>query len=179
MLIVENVEVILVDTEDNEVGVMEKMQVHQLGLLHRAFSIFIFNGYGEMLLQQRADQKYHNGGLWTNTCCSHPFPGETTLVAAQRRLRQEMGFSADLRKLFDFTYKATFENGLTEHEFDHVFIGKYDGVINPDPLEVKSFSYRNINLITSQVESSPNEFTPWFRIAFPRLVATVEQNLSL
>src|SRR4051812_9126556 len=115
---------------------MEKMKAHLSGDLHRAFSIFIFNSKGEMLLQQRAAGKYHNGDLWTNACCSHPAPGETTLAAANRRLQEEMGFTTILEKAFNFTYKVSFENGLTEHEFDHVFVGIYDGEIKINKAEV-------------------------------------------
>src|SRR5258708_5798594 len=121
---------------------MEKLEVHQKGLLHRAFSIFIFNRKGEMLLQQRALNKYHNGGLWTNACCSHPAPGEKTLTAATRRLKEEMGFTTALEKAFDFTYKVSFENGLTENEFDHVFTGRYEGSIEPNPDEVKDYCFK-------------------------------------
>ena len=122
-------EVVLVDEQDKPVGVMEKMQAHREGKLHRAFSVFIFNDKGEMLLQQRAFNKYHSAGLWTNACCSHPKPNETTETAAARRLNEELGFKTSLEKLFDFTYKASFENGLTEYEFDHVFSGIYNGEI--------------------------------------------------
>ena len=122
----------MVDTNDMSTGTMEKMEAHEKAILHRAFSVFIFNAKGELLLQQRATDKYHSGGLWTNSCCSHPRPGEDTLRAAYRRLREEMGFETELQKVFDFVYKASFENGLTEYEFDHVFVGEYDGIIEPD-----------------------------------------------
>src|SRR6478735_7868072 len=117
--------VILVDERDTAVGIMEKMEVHQKALLHRAFSVFIFNDKGEMLLQKRAEKKYHSGGLWTNACCSHPQPGEDTMESANNRLREEMGFNTALHKAFTFVYKAPFENGLTEHEYDHVFVGSF------------------------------------------------------
>ena len=125
-------QVILVNEQDEQTGVMEKMEAHQKALLHRAFSVFIFNDKGELLLQQRASDKYHSGGLWTNTCCSHPNPDEETITAAQRRLKEEMGFTTKLSKAFDFIYKSEFSNGLTEHEFDHVFTGYYNGEIHPD-----------------------------------------------
>src|SRR5215203_6397334 len=118
--------VILVNEKDEEIGTMEKMEAHRKALLHRAFSVFIFNGRGEMLLQRRALKKYHSGGLWTNACCSHPRPGEVTADAAARRLREELGFVTTLNPAFQFVYRATFDNGLTEYEFDHVFLGKYD-----------------------------------------------------
>ena len=132
-------EVILVDEQDQEIGVMEKMEAHRQGLLHRAFSVFIFNEKGEMLLQQRSLDKYHSGGLWTNACCSHPRPGEDIQRAAQRRLHEELGFVTSIEEIFDFIYKSPFDNGLTEHEFDHVFIGVYDDVIEPNQKEVKDF----------------------------------------
>src|SRR4030095_7998604 len=123
-------EVILVDQEDRPSGTAEKMEAHRKGLLHRAFSVFIFNSKGEMLLQQRALSKYHSGGLWTNACCSHPAPGEKTKDGAIRRLNEELGFETPVEKVFDFVYKAEFDNGLTEHEFDHVFAGEYEGQLN-------------------------------------------------
>src|SRR6186713_1579239 len=122
----ENDKVILVSEHDDMVGIMDKMEAHKQGLLHRAFSVFIFNSKGEMLLQQRAFNKYHSGGLWTNACCGHPSPGEQTVAAARRRLMEEMGFTTGLEELFDFTYQHAFENGLTEHEYDHVFAGTWD-----------------------------------------------------
>lgn len=148
---------------------MDKMQAHEQGLLHRAFSIFIFNGKGEMLLQQRAASKYHSGGLWTNTCCSHPLPGEETLDAAYRRLQEEMGFTTELQKAFQFTYKTDFENGLTEHEVDHVFTGVYDGTIEPDPAEVSNYAFCPMDEIRRSIKDEPHLYTSWFKIAFPKL----------
>lgn len=162
-------EVILVDDNDKQVGVMEKMEAHQKGLLHRAFSIFIFNDKGELLLHQRAKDKYHSPGLWTNTCCSHPLPGENSNDAAKRRLKEEMGFATPLEKIFDFTYKATFNNGLTEHEFDHVYIGEWSGKIDPDKKEVADYSYKTIADIKSDIESNPDNYTVWFKIALPKI----------
>ena len=162
-------QVILVNEHDVELGTMEKMEAHLTGTLHRAFSIFIFNAKGEMLLQQRAATKYHNGGLWTNACCSHPLPGEITLTAANRRLQEEMGFTTTLEKAFDFTYKTLFENGLTEHEFDHVFIGTYDGEINANNAEVKDYCFKTISEIESSMQTHPQKFTAWFKIAFPKI----------
>src|SRR5690349_15951298 len=132
----ETMEVILVDENDKAVGSAEKMKAHVKGMLHRAFSVFIFNTKGEMLLQQRALNKYHSGGLWTNACCSHPSPGEEIAASAVKRLSEELGFQTTIEKAFEFLYKADFDNGLTEHEFDHVFIGHYDGDINFCPEEV-------------------------------------------
>ena len=154
---------------DMPLGAMEKLEAHRKALLHRAFSVFIFNNNGEMLLQQRAAAKYHNGDLWTNACCSHPAPGETTLAAADRRLQEEMGFSTQLEKAFDFTYKASFENGLTEHEFDHVFVGTYDGEIRINNAEVKDYCFKTINELESSLKSHPQKFTAWFKIAFPKI----------
>lgn len=165
----DSIEVVLVDDRDNALGTMEKMAAHRLGVLHRAFSVFIFNSNGEMLLQQRADQKYHNGGMWTNACCSHPFPGEAVENAANRRLFEEMGFITNLEKAFEFTYKASFENGLTEFEFDHVFTGVYDGPVYPDQSEVKAYSFRTMTAIREHLACSPEDFTVWFRLAFPKV----------
>jgi isopentenyl-diphosphate delta-isomerase len=163
-------EVILVNEKDEPVGAMEKMEAHRKGVLHRAFSIFIFNSKGEMLLQRRALNKYHSGGLWTNACCSHPAPGETTIDAAMRRLQEEMGFSTHIYKQFDFIYLAEFENGLTEYEFDHVFTGVYDGIITPDHDEVNDYCYMSMDAIQSSLLSHPQKYTAWFRISFPRLI---------
>lgn len=162
-------EVILVDENDVEIGRMEKMAAHREALLHRAFSVFIFNRKGEMLLQQRASSKYHSPDLWTNACCSHPMPGETTEQAARRRLKEELGFDTELEHLFHFIYKTPFDNGLTEHELDHVFVGVYDGAINPDPAEVKDFCYMKMEAITESLQSYRHKYTSWFQIAFPRL----------
>jgi len=162
-------QVILVNGQDEETGVAEKMEAHQHGWLHRAFSVFIFNSRGEMLLQQRALDKYHSGGLWTNTCCSHPRPGEDTRVAAERRLKEEMGFQASLEKVFDFLYKADFDNGLTEHEFDHVFVAEYEGPVNFNKEEVMNCSYHSMKEIAQSLEADPARYTAWFRLAFPRV----------
>ena len=162
-------EVILVDENDVEIGQMEKMAAHREALLHRAFSVFIFNRKGEMLLQQRASSKYHSPDLWTNACCSHPMPGETTEQAAHRRLKEELGFDTELEHLFHFIYKTPFDNGLTEHELDHVFVGFYEGSIHPDPAEVKDFCYMKMEAITESLQSYRHKYTTWFQIAFPRL----------
>jgi len=162
-------QVILVNSQDEETGVAGKMEAHEQGWLHRAFSVFIFNSHGEMLLQQRALNKYHSGGLWTNTCCSHPRPGENIKLAAERRLKEEMGFKVSLEKAFDFLYKADFDNGLVEHEFDHVFIAEYDGPIHFNEVEVMNCSYRSIEQIARSLKTNPDEYTVWFRIAFPQV----------
>jgi len=168
-------DIILVNERDEQVGTMEKIQAHRRALLHRAFSVFVFNSKGEMLLQQRAAGKYHSGGLWTNACCSHPRPGEATAEAAGRRLREEMGFDAALQKLFDFVYKAEFDNGLTEHEFDHVFAGVYDGEIIPDKAEVQDYCFKGIHDIKDSLLLRPGQYTVWFRIAFPLVEKWVEE----
>lgn len=163
-------QVILVNEQDEATGVMEKMEAHRKGLLHRAFSVFVFNDAGEMLLQQRALDKYHSGGLWTNTCCSHPFPGEAVEAAAHRRLFEEMGFDCDLEGLFQFTYRTAFGNGLIEHEFDHVLSGTYNGLINPNPVEVNDYRYMSITAITQLLATDPAQFTSWFILAFPKVI---------
>lgn len=162
-------QVILVDVYDRQTGVMEKMQAHQQGLLHRAFSVFIFNRQGEMLLQRRAFSKYHSGGLWTNACCSHPLPGEETATAAQRRLKEELGFETPIEKVFDFVYNAELDNGLTEHEFDHVFTGEYEGHMLLNKEEAMDVYYRDIREIKDLLKDYPQEYTPWFHLAFPKI----------
>ena len=162
-------DVILVDENDVPTGTMEKIEVHQKALLHRAFSVFIFNSKGEMLLQKRAANKYHSPALWTNACCSHPAPGQDTLEAATKRLQEEMGFTTSLEKVFDFIYKAPFDNGLTEHEFDHVFTGTYNEAVIPDKEEVSDYCYKTTEQIKSSLQSQPEKYTEWFKIAFPKL----------
>lgn len=163
-------QVVLVNELDQEIGLMEKMEAHEKALLHRAFSVFVFNDQGALLLQQRAFSKYHSGGLWTNTCCSHPRPNETVLDAANRRLVEEMGFNTKLDKIFDFVYQASFSNGLTEHEFDHVFIGHYNGAITPDPNEVHAYEYRTMESIQASLDAKEGLFTAWFEIIFPKMM---------
>lgn len=158
--------VILVDNNDNEIGVMEKMQAHQQALLHRAFSVFLFNNKGEMLLQKRAIGKYHSGGLWTNTCCSHPAPQEPVLQAAHRRLKEEMGISTTLNKAFSFVYKATLDNDLTEYEFDHVLTGTFEGNIIPNKEEVSDWKFQAMNEIEKDLKINPSHYTEWFKLIF-------------
>ena len=150
-------------------GTIGKMEAHQKALLHRAFSVFIFNTKGEMLLQQRALNKYHSGGLWTNACCSHPYEGQETILAAEKRLQEEMGFTVSLNKAFHFVYKAPFDNGLTEYEFDHVFTGTFEGVITPDAAEVADYCYMSMSDIKNSIQSHPQKYTEWFKIAFPKM----------
>ncbi len=158
--------VILVDENDNPVGTMEKMEAHIEGVLHRAFSVFIFNDNKELMLQQRALSKYHSPGLWTNTCCSHPREGEDTEAAAHRRLVEEMGFDCEIKEAFSFLYNSDVGKGLTEHEYDHVFIGHYNSnpKINPD--EVNDYKFMKMEEIKQDMEANPEKYTVWFRIAF-------------
>src|SRR2546423_14982020 len=162
-------EVILVNGNDEPIGVMEKMKVHEQGLLHRAFSVFIFDSNGSMLLQKRSSKKYHGGKLWTNACCSHPFPGEEVKEASERRLKEELGFYTALEKIFVFTYYAHVENGLIEHEYDHVFAGEYEGSIEPDKDEVEEYRYESLDQIRTDIIKEPELFTSWFKIAFPEI----------
>lgn len=166
-------QVILVDKMDNAIGTMEKMEAHEKGLLHRAFSIFVFNQHGEMLMQQRASHKYHSGGLWTNTCCSHPRPHESLEEATHRRLMEEMGFDCDLEKAFSFIYKTTLDKGLSEHELDHVFIGYFDEepIINPE--EVENWKYMHPEKIRLDIINNPDDYTVWFKIAFEEVLNTL------
>lgn len=161
-------EVILVDEKDNALGRMEKLEAHEKGLLHRAFSVFIFNHRHEMLLQQRALSKYHSAGLWTNACCSHPRPDEETALAAVRRLKEEMGLETPLTYKGNFVYKTEFENGLTEHEFDHVFTGttNQQPVINLQ--EVEDYKWLTIEDIKTRITTQPDEFTTWFKMAIAK-----------
>ena len=162
--------IILVDSNDKEIGTGEKLEVHQKGVLHRAFSVNIINSKGELLLQQRAGKKYHSGGQWTNACCSHPRAGETLDTAIHRRLKEEMGFDTDLKELFTMIYKASFSNGLTEHEFLHVYLGQWDGKVIPHPEEADGMKWVGIHQLKKEMEKNPESFTPWFRIFLPRLL---------
>lgn len=170
--------VILVNEQDAAIGEMEKMEAHRKGLMHRAFSVFIFNSKGEMLLQRRALHKYHSGGLWSNACCSHPYPGEYVENAALRRLNEELGFQTPVNKIFEFTYRAAFDNGLTEHEYDHVFTGEYNGKLNINPDEVSDYCFRDIEDIRAAMQSHPEEFTKWFHIVFDRIENWRNKNYS-
>lgn len=163
--------VILVDEQDREIGAMEKLAAHENGgVRHRAFSVFIFDSQGLWLLQKRADGKYHFPGLWTNACCSHPRPGEATEAAAHRRLGEELGFDCPLTERFHFEYRATSEaEGLTEHEIDHVFTGVFDGDLNLNPHEVGAVRWVTLTDLEHDVQTNPDTFTPWFKLAFPRV----------
>ncbi len=173
-----NEKVVLVNEDDNEIGVEEKVKAHKEGKLHRAFSIFIFNSKGELLLQRRAGNKYHSGGLWSNTCCSHPKPGESIEHAAHRRLREEMGFDCSLNEVSRFIYRAELNNGLTEWELDHVFIGKYDGEVNPNPNEVEDWKWININDLKDDIKRNPNNYTVWFKMALDKVTSLLHRVLS-
>lgn len=162
--------VILVDKDDNEIGTMPKMEAHLLGKLHRAFSVFIFNEKGELLLQQRAESKYHSGGKWTNTCCSHPRYGEETLDAANRRLKEEMGMTCKLDYVFNFTYHAEMADGLSENEFDHVFFGVSNELPVPDPAEVSAFKYIDMKTLEQDIKINPEIYTEWLKICFDRIL---------
>jgi isopentenyl-diphosphate delta-isomerase len=162
-------QVILVDSNDNQIGTMEKMDAHKKALLHRAISVFIFNTKGEWLLQRRAMDKYHSGGLWTNTCCSHPFPGESVIEAANRRLNEEMGLKCKLQELFSFTYKEPLDNELTEYEFDHVIFGISDDIPKPNTDEVMDYKYMSYFHLHNDLHSNPDNYTVWFKKIFERV----------
>lgn len=160
--------VILVDEQDNEIGVMPKMEAHEKAALHRAFSVFVMNDENEVMLQQRALNKYHSPGLWTNTCCSHQRQGESNIEAGTRRLQEEMGFTVPLKETVSFIYKAPFDNGLTEHEFDHVMLGysNEEPVINP--VEVASWKWMPLADVKEDIEIHPEFYTAWFKIIFEK-----------
>ena len=162
-------QVVLVTPDDVPIGLAEKASAHERGLLHRAFSVFVVNSAGEWLLQRRATHKYHSGGLWSNTCCSHPRPGEAVEDAAHRRLREEMGFDCALDPLFSFVYRARMDNGMIEHELDHVFLGVHEGEPDPDPEEVSAWRWSGPDRIQRALADRPAEFTAWFALAFDEL----------
>ncbi len=161
-------QVILVNENDEQIGLMPKMEAHEKGVLHRAFSVFVFNDENELLLQQRALQKYHSPGLWTNTCCSHQRDGETSLDAGVRRLQEEMGFEVPLIETTSFIYRATFDNGLTEHEFDHVLVGKFNQEPQINKEEVASWKWIDMDELELDIESNPDQYTAWFKIIFDK-----------
>ena len=165
----------LVDREDNPIGTMEKMEAHRKGELHRAFSIFLFNSQKELLLQKRALNKYHSGGLWTNTCCSHPRPQESIEIAANRRLQEEMGITCSLTFAFSFIYEAKLNSGLIEHEFDYVFIGQFDGKPKVNHQEVADWKFLNWQSLTDDVSRQPQKYTEWFKLALERVATCLEK----
>ncbi len=160
--------VILVNKNDEQIGTMPKMEAHEKALLHRAFSVFIMNDKGETLMQRRAAQKYHSPGLWTNTCCSHQREGETNRVAGKRRLHEEMGFQTELEELFSFVYKARFDNGLTEHELDHVMVGTFNGEPKVNPEEVSDYKWMQPETVKTDMEENPENYTEWSKIIFEK-----------
>lgn len=166
---------ILVDEDDNEVGTLDKVSVHQKGLLHRAFSVFIFNSKGDLLLQQRADEKYHSPGLWSNTCCSHPGKGEELATAVTRRLQEEMGMEVATQFQFSFIYRTEFEDGLKEHEFDHVYFGRTDDLPKPNASEVKDWKYLNLQKLEEEIGSNPQNYTAWLKICLAEVMKHFEQ----
>lgn len=162
-------QVILVDENDREIGAEGKLEAHRQGKLHRAFSIFILNSEGMLLLQQRAKDKYHSGGLWTNTCCSHPRPGKPIQDEARRQLQHEMGFECELTEVDSFLYRVQFDNGLTEHEFDHVFIGKHDGDPMPNPAEVADWEWVKMDELRDDLQNNPDHYSYWLRMLIPHI----------
>jgi isopentenyl-diphosphate delta-isomerase len=162
--------IILVDRHDNVVGFEEKELVHRNNLLHRAFSIFLFNSKGEILLQKRAKSKYHSGGLWTNACCSHPRKDESVIIASKRRLKEELGMECDLKEIFSFYYNHNFNNVLFENEFDHVFTGVTDQVPHPDPEEVEDWKWMNPGLLYTEIYEKPELYTYWFRLSVKKVM---------
>lgn len=163
-------QVVLVDEKDRQIGLEEKLKAHREAKLHRGFSVFLFNSKGELLLQKRAEDKYHSSSLWTNTCCSHPRPDEGVGEAAERRLWEEMGIKGNLSEITSFIYKVNFENGLTEHEFLHVFIGKFDGGPKPDPSEVADWKWEDPKITQLDLEKNPQDYTYWFTLCFKDIV---------
>ena len=167
--------VILVDVNDNQIGLMPKLEAHEKGVLHRAFSVFIFNNNGELMLQRRSLTKYHSPGLWTNTCCSHQREGESNIYSAKRRLTEEMGFVTELSEKTSFIYKAKFDNGLTEHELDHIIVGNY----NQSPIinfsEVDSWKWMSMKDIRNNINDQPNNYTAWFKIIFEKYYKYISQ----
>ena len=169
-------EVILVNKKDIQLGLMPKMEAHRKGVLHRAFSVFIFKSSRELLIQKRSSQKYHSPGLWTNTCCSHQRDGESTIDAANRRLNEEMGLNADLKEIFSFIYKANLKNGLIEHEFDHVLVGYTDlsPIINIK--EVEDWKWIDLSILEHDIDKNPNIYTEWFKIIFKRVKDYIDKS---
>lgn len=171
--------VILVDKNNQQIGLMPKMEAHEKAALHRAFSVFVMNDKGETMLQQRAADKYHSPLLWTNTCCSHQRDGESNIEAGKRRLREEMGFEVELKEAFSFIYKAPFENGLTEHEYDHVMIGHYNGEPNINLEEVANWKWMLPIDIKNDIAQNPNNYTAWFKIIFEKFYDHLIENSRL
>ena len=170
------VKIILVDKKDREIGADFKMKVHKEGKLHRAFSIFIFNSKGDLLLQKRSLKKYHSGGLWTNTCCSHPNFGETILFAAHKRLKEEMGFDCDLKEIFSFVYKAKLDKDIIEHEFDHVLIGKFDRNPKINNNEVEDFKWVSPKFLASDIKNNSNAYSYWLKKCYSKVIKIIYES---
>ncbi|ADV49682.1 isopentenyl-diphosphate Delta-isomerase [Cellulophaga sp. E16_2] len=168
--------VILVNQSDEQIGTMPKMEAHEKAVLHRAFSVFVMNKKGETMLQQRAAHKYHSPLLWTNTCCSHQRVGETNIEAGKRRLQEEMGFETDLKELFSFIYKAPFDNGLTEHELDHVMVGYFDNPPEINPEEVADWKWMLPEDVKNDIAANPDHYTAWFKIIFEKFYSYITQH---
>jgi isopentenyl-diphosphate delta-isomerase len=168
--------VILVDENNKQIGIMPKMEAHEKAVLHRAFSVFIFNAKNELMLQQRALDKYHSPGLWTNTCCSHQRDGESNVEAGKRRLEEEMGFCVDLVESISFIYKAPFDNGLTEHEFDHVLIGTYEGSPKINRAEVADWKWMPLEDVKADIAEHPELYTAWFKVIFDKFYEYININ---
>ena len=165
--------ILLVDENDNIIGKEEKIKTHQEGKLHRAFSIFVFNSKGELLLQKRGKSKYHSGGLWTNTCCSHQRDGETLEEAVHRRLKEEMGFDCELKEMFTFTYRIKFDNDLFENEYDHVFLGKFDGEPTPNSEEVDEWKWIDLEELKKGIRENPDNYTYWLKQSIDKVISYV------
>jgi len=163
--------ILTVDENDNVIGKEEKLKAHQEGKLHRAFSLFVFNSKGKLLLQRRAKSKYHSGGLWTNTCCSHQRDGETLEKAIHRRLKEEMGFDCELKEAFTFTYRVKFDDGLSENEYDHVFFGKFDGKPEPNPEEVDDWKWVSLEELRKDIQKNPDDYTYWLKVSIDRVIS--------
>lgn len=172
----QEIRVILVDDDDNELGTMPKLEAHQKGILHRAVSVFLFDLDGNWLLQKRAAEKYHSANLWTNTCCSHPYPKEDTKKAAERRLVEEMGIQSELIKVLSFVYRAELDNGLVEHEFDHVFIGFTAELPLPNKEEVSDWKIVSFEALDNEVQNNPKQFTEWFKLIYRKINLHLELN---
>lgn len=170
-------QVILVNKYDEEIGLMEKMEAHEKGLLHRAFSVFIFNDHDQLLLQRRATSKYHSGGLWTNTCCSHPRNGESVVQGGSRRLQEEMGFTTSLKPIHSFIYEAKLDNDLTEHELDHILIGRFNESPFINPQEVEDWKFMAIHDIQNDIAQHPESYTEWFKIIFSESLDKLREQL--
>lgn len=171
-----NEHLILVDENDKQIGLIGKMAAHKTGRLHRAFSVFIFNSKGELLLQQRADNKYHSGGLWTNTCCSHPIDGEEISATIEKRLKEEMGMECKTLFQFSFIYKSELDNGLTEHELDHVYFGTTDAAPSINQSEAKDWKYISLGNLETAITKNPADYSAWLKICLPEVVKKVNEN---